>query len=107
MVVTDDLRYVGHGFVHFEDGRADLTMTTHLRHLGVGQAAWLEQDGIGDADLADVMKVAADPDRHLLMFIEPKHRGHPLRKHTELAAVLAGLEVPRLDRRRQREGYRV
>ncbi len=82
-------------------------MAAHLGHFGVGQAARFEQDRVGDADLADVVQVAADPDRHLLMLIEPQHRGHPLREDAQLPAVLAGLEVAGFDRRRKRQRDRV
>ena len=55
VVVADDLGDVGHRLVDLEDRRSDLAVAPHLRHLLVGETARFEQDGVGDADLADVV----------------------------------------------------
>ena len=43
----------------FEDGRADFRVETDLGELLVGQVAALEEDVIGDAELADVFEQGA------------------------------------------------
>ena len=107
VVVADDLGDVRHGIVDFQDRGADLAVAAHLRHLRLGQASRLEQDGVGDADLADVVQIAADADRHLLVLVEAEDRGHSFGQDPELPAMLARLEVAGLDGRRKRQGDRV
>ena len=102
--MADDPGDVGHRFVGLDDRPADLGVALHLGVFLVGQLAGLEEDPVRDRDLADVVQVAADPDRRLFLLGQAEHRRDPLAEHAELPAVVARLEVTGLDRRRQREG---
>ena len=79
VVVAHDLGDLRHGLVHIQNGGADLAVAAHLGHLVVGQTAGFEKHGIGDADLADVVQVAPNPNRHLLPLVQAQHGSHSLR----------------------------
>ena len=82
-------------------------MAPHLRHFLVREATRLEKDRVRDADLADVVEVPADADRHALPLVPAQHRGHSLGEHTQLTAMLARLQVAGLDRGRESQGDRI
>src|SRR3712207_8725900 len=51
---------------------ADLRVAFHHAPLGFGQAAGLEQDAVGDRDLADVVEPAGEPDQLAALVVEPE-----------------------------------
>ena len=99
--MANDLGDAGHGLVGIDDRRTQLGVALHLLVLGVRETSGLEEDRVGDTDLADVVEIAADPDRPAFVFVEAERFGDLLADDAELAAVLAGLQMARLDCRRE------
>ena len=83
-------------------------MLLHAPALACGQAAGLEQDPVGDADLADVVQKEAPLEARI---VEKRRRDlerEPRRVARNPAGVAARPEVARLQRRREHcDGLRV
>jgi len=63
-----DLRHAG----ALDDVAAECRVALHLEELVFGQARRLEQHGVGDADLADVVQDARSPDLLDLLLRHPQ-----------------------------------
>ena len=63
MVVADDREQPGAGAQRRDDGLADERMQVHRDLFVVVQGTGLEEDGVGDADLADVVDETAAKQR--------------------------------------------
>ena len=84
-----------------EDVVADLGVALHHLALVVGEPAGLEQDPVGDADLADVVHRARDPDVLCALGVEPGEPGEQGAVEAHADDVLARLLVAELGRPRE------
>jgi hypothetical protein len=73
----------------------------HLAPLIVGQRTWLEQDGIGDPDLAHVVQDRGEPDHLAARALEAEVARDARRVDTDPLDVLARLVGPELDGQRE------
>ena len=101
MVVTDDLPHQPQRAQLAAQPIADHRVLLDQLELGRGQARRLEQDRIGDADLADVVQVAAAIERRDLVFREAERPAERDREPGESLAVAVGVGIARVDRQRQ------
>src|SRR4029077_1231730 len=103
VVVPDDRQEDGRRVERSDDALADLNVRLHLRHLARVERSGLVEDGVGYADLPDVVDDSAAVE-HVqsrvrqpeLLAEEPSRLPHPLR-------MALGERVLGLDRRGQRE----
>jgi hypothetical protein len=79
----------------------------HQRPLVLVEATGLVQHAVGDGELADVVQQCRGLDVGDLPRIQPEPAGHGHRQALDGVAVLAGVAVARLERKRERADHRV
>jgi hypothetical protein len=84
-----------------EDAVADLRVALHHRELVDRQAPGLEQDAVGDPQLADVVHRAGDAEQLAGRLVEADPAGDQLAVAAHPLQVLPGLVVAKLRRARQ------
>jgi hypothetical protein len=80
---------------------ADLRVPLHHPALGVGQRARLEQDAVGDRDLADVVEAAGEPDQLAALVVELEPQGEQLAVAAHALRVAPCLRVSELGGERE------
>ncbi len=86
-------------------GHSERVVNFSLRlgvELGLAERAGLAQDGVGHADLPDVVEQRAELQRAQLLAVEPQLAPQPEAEADDPLGVAARLRVARFERRRQR-----
>ncbi len=97
-MIGSSARQLGH---RRDDLRAQHRVGVHDHPLFAGQALLLEQDVVGDADLADVVEQAAPLERLELASLSRMTRPMSTAMSLTRLAVLAGEGIPLVDGLRQ------